>query len=69
MASQSSAVTLRHQIETVDDLRPSPAVRPVFVLRYHQKVAAVCFAAVGLIATAGWFYLIAMVFRAVVRWL
>jgi hypothetical protein len=68
MAPQSSAAILQHRIETTNDLGPCTAVQPVIALRYHQKVAAVCFAAVGLIATAGWFDLIAMAIRAVMRW-
>jgi hypothetical protein len=67
MPAQSSAATRPNQIVTVDDLRPN---RPQseLRLRLHQKIAAVCFAAVGLIATVGWFYLIATALRAVVRW-
>jgi hypothetical protein len=69
MASQSSAATRQYQIVTVDDLKPTQAVQSAIVLRPHQKLAALCFAAVGLIATAGWFCLIAMGLRAVSRWL
>jgi hypothetical protein len=68
MGAQSSAATLRNQIATVEDLRPSRP-QPELRLRLHQKIAAACFAAVGLIATAGWLYLIAIALRAVMRWL
>jgi hypothetical protein len=68
MAPQSNAATLQNQIVTVGVLRPSQP-QPEIRLRIHQKIAAVCFAAVGLIATAGWFYLIAIALRASVRWL
>jgi hypothetical protein len=69
MASQSHAATLPHQTITVDHLKPTLAVQSAIVLRPHQKLAALCFAGVGLIAMAGWFYLIALGMRSIVRWL
>jgi hypothetical protein len=70
MASHVRVATDQYKIVTTEGLRPGTAVQPIVIaLRYHQKVAALCFAAVGIIATVGWFYLIAMAFRAVVQWL
>jgi hypothetical protein len=64
MVAHSTAVKPPLDIVTVEEVPPSPPVQPAIVLRSHQKVTPLCFAAVGLVATAGWLYLIVMAFRA-----
>jgi hypothetical protein len=64
MAAPSTTENPLLRIVTVKDLQPSPSVQPTIVLRSHQKAMALCFTAVGLIATAGWLYFIVLAFRA-----